>query len=251
MAVESTRSGNALLDRPALEVFALACPAEALYDPRNGDLSLKVTDLDLDPETGIPSRTNYFTVDWLQTGQGTFWADSACYPFQSPALIFFVPYQHIRFEPERSVRGVRVQFHANFLCVETYHEEVGCNGVLFNDVYGIPVVGLDQQNDREFGDLVGQIRKELSECGLAHSEIVLSYLKVLLIRATRLKREQQGTLCWTPGERRPAILESLRELIEANYRHLHTPAEYADGSTSRPRRSEKWSRPTSTRPARN
>jgi AraC family transcriptional regulator, transcriptional activator of pobA len=205
----------------------LARPSETLYNPRNGDLSLKVTDLDVGPDAEAPTRTNYFTVYWIQAGHGTIWADSASHPFASPSLLFFVPYQYIRFVPESPIRGVSVQFHANFLCVETYHEEVGCNGVLFNDTYGVPVVGLDERHDREVGELIGHIRRELTECGLAHSEILLSYLKVFLIRATRLKREQQGDSCETLGGRLPPELVSLRELIEANYRHLHAPAEYA------------------------
>lgn len=205
----------------------MAQRAEALYDPRNAAPSLAVADVGIGVDSGNPTRTNYFSVYWIQTGHGTVWADTACHPFTSPSLLFFVPYQNIRFAPEQPVRGVNVQFHANFLCIETYHEEVGCNGVLFNDVYGVPVVALDERHNREFGELVGQIRRELAEGGLAHSEILLSYLKVLLIRATRLKREQQGPSCESPAGRLPPVLESLRELIEAHYRHMHAPADYA------------------------
>lgn len=208
----------------------MASPSETLYDPRSGDLALRVTDLTIEPEPekATPTRSNYFTVDWLQESRGTFWADCARHPFETPALVFFVPYQRIMYEPEQPLRGVRVQFHANFLCIETHHEEVGCNGVLFNDVYGIPTVSLDEPHEREVGSLIAQIREELNEAGLAHAEIVLSYLKVLLIRATRLKRLQQPDSSAGPSSRRrPAILNDLRDLIEAHYHRLHAPAEYA------------------------
>ncbi|SIO64802.1 AraC-type DNA-binding protein [Singulisphaera sp. GP187] len=202
---------------------------ETLYDPRGGDSSVKVTELaiETDSDSGLFARSNYFTVCWIQEGQGQFWADSACHPLAAPSLLFFVPYQYVRFVAERPIRGIIVQFHANFLCIETYHEEVGCNGVLFNDLYGVPTVELEERHDREVAELIFQIRGELAEGGLAHSEILLSYLKVLLIRATRLKREQQGTLTGSTYDRFPPVLESLRELIEANYRRMHAPADYA------------------------
>lgn len=200
---------------------------ETLYDPRCGDAAVKIRELAIDPETGLIARSNYFTVTWIREGEGVFWADSACHPFAAPSLLFFVPYQYVRVDSESAVRGTSLQFHANFLCIETYHEEVGCNGVLFNDVYGIPSVELPGRLESEVEELFSLIRAELAEAGLAQSEMLLSYLKVLLIRATRLKREQQGIGDSSPRDRFPPILESLRELIEANYRHLHAPADYA------------------------
>jgi AraC-like DNA-binding protein len=200
---------------------------ETLFDPRGGDSAVKVAELVIDTDSGQIARSNYFTICWIQAGQGHFWADSACHPFTSPSLLFFVPYQYMRLVSEMRIRGVTLQFHANFLCIETYHEEVGCNGVLFNDIYGVPVVELEGRPEREVAELFDQIRGELTEGGLAQSEMLLSYLKVLLIRATRLKREQQGVLAGRSHERFPPVLESLRELIEVNYRHRHAPADYA------------------------
>jgi AraC-like DNA-binding protein len=121
-----------------------------------------------------------------------------------------------------------VRFHANFLCVETYHHEVGCNGVLFNDPYGVPSVALDDAAQKDVGDLVARLRDELAGAGLAHGEMLLSYLKILLVRATRLKRAQQESAGGTAGGRLPPPLPELRELVEAHYRRLHAPADYAE-----------------------
>lgn len=209
------------------EVITLARSSETLYDPRNGDLSLNVTELEVRSSGEIATRTNYFTVDWIQSGRGQVWADHALYPFAPPCLLCFVPYQYTRFVAESPVLGVRIQFHANFLCVETYHEEIGCNGVLFNDIYGVPVVTLEEGQSREVNDLIDPIRQELRDCGLAHAELLIAYLKVLLIRATRWKCEGQGVSGTNSGGRLPPELEALRALIEANYQRLHAPSEYA------------------------
>jgi AraC family transcriptional activator of pobA len=203
----------------------LAAGSQALYDPRNGDLALKVTDLR--EGDALPRRTNYYTVCWVQEGGGTFWADSGCHRFGPQSLLFFVPYQNVRFGPESPVRGVALQFHANFLCIETYHHEVGCDGVLFNDLYGVPLVELDEPHQREVGELVGHIRRELEECGLAHAEVLLSYLKILLVRASRLKLQRQAGAGGQAVPVRHPALGKLRELLEAHYRSLHAPADYA------------------------
>jgi AraC-like DNA-binding protein len=199
---------------------------QSLYDSRNGDLALKVADL-ADTDVSLPTRTNYFTIYWVRAGSGTFWADSAHHEFAEHSLLFFVPYQNIRLVPERPVEGLSLQFHANFLCIETYHHEVGCDGVLFNNLYGIPIVRLEERHRAEFADLFGNIRREMGERGVAQSEVLLSYLKILLVRATRLKLEQQEVQGEGTTSRRPDSLVKLRELLEASYHTLHAPADYA------------------------
>ena len=111
-----------------------------LYDPRSGGQAIRIERLRLDGGPCEPARTNYFAVYLIESGSGTFWADASRFAFGPDSLLFFVPYQHVRFAPDAPVHGEVVQFHANFLCVETFHAEVGCSGVLFNDPYGIPVV---------------------------------------------------------------------------------------------------------------
>ena len=142
------------------------------------------------------------------------------------SLLFFVPYQHIRFAPDAPVHGEVVQFHANFLCVETFHAEVGCSGLLFNDPFGIPVVVLDEQGKSDVKHLIERIRKEHEERDLAYSEAMLAHLKVLLILATRLKSPKAG-VCGPGMDLRHPVLTELRDLIEKNYRTLHSPADYA------------------------
>ncbi len=209
--------------------------AQTLYDPRNGGAALTVTALAASAGEGAWSRTNCFTVLHLQTGGGVFWVDDACHVFAAPCLLFFSPYQRLRLDCDTPLRGTCVRFHANFLCIETHHHEVGCDGVLFNDPYGVPAVSLDEVADEEVAGLVGQMRRELDEAGLAHSEVLVSFLKILLVRAARLKTLQQRTDTAPTAGRRPAILDELRALIEANYRTIHYPSDYAERLHSTPK----------------
>jgi AraC family transcriptional activator of pobA len=199
--------------------------SQILYDPRNGGLALEVAEsvVGLDQ----PHRTNCFTIYWVREGRGEFWSDLACHPFAAPCLLFFVPYQAIRLAPAGEVSVTAIRFHANFLCIETYHHQVGCNGVLFNDPYGVPAVALNNQTETEVADLVTRIRSELTEGGLAHNEGLLSYVKILLVRATRLKQEQQVAGKEAGNSRLPPPLPELREMVEKHYHTLHSPADYA------------------------
>jgi AraC family transcriptional regulator, transcriptional activator of pobA len=197
-----------------------------LFDPRNGDVALKIEPIERSGDLSRPRRFNYFAVYWIQEGEGTFWADLGCHPFRPGSLLFFVPYQAVRLIPEAPVRGLAIQFHANFLCIETYHEEVGCNGVLFNDIYGVPAIQLDPPHEKEIADLIGAMQREMQEEGLAHVELLLSYLKIFLVKATRLKLDQQP-IDWQASGKIPAMLDELKRLVEGHYRTLHSPADYA------------------------
>jgi AraC family transcriptional activator of pobA len=202
-------------------------PPLQLYDPRNGDLALKVETFASADALAQPQRSNYFTVYWVQEGGGTFWADLGQHAFGSNTLLFLVPYQCFRILTDRPTRGIVVQFHANFLCIETHHEEVGCNGVLFNDLYGVPVVPLDEAHARDFADLLSEIGGEIRTGGLAHAEVLVAYLKIFLVRATRLKLQQQEVAA-APSARHPPVLSDLKKLIEIHFRARHAPADYAE-----------------------
>ena len=198
---------------------------EDLYDPRTGGQAIRTDTLRLDGPPFEPARTNYFSVYLIESGAGTVWADASQFPFGPDSLVFFVPYQHVRFAPAGPVHGGVVQFHANFLCVETFHAEVGCSGVLFNDPYGVPVVGLGGRAKADVANLFDRIRTEHAERDLAYGEVMLAHLKVLLVLATRLKSPRAA--CGPGADLRHPVLAGLRDLIEQNYRTLHSPADYA------------------------
>ncbi len=198
-----------------------------LFDPRKGDVAFKLERLDDARQFAQPQRCNYFTVLWIEEGTGTFHADLSDYSFNGPTLLFFNPYQTFFQVSKRLLRGVSLQFHANFFCIETYHEAVGCNGVLFNDVYCQPQVPVSEALVCEFSQLMSQMEGELRLGGLAHAEVMISLLKLFLIKATRLKLQQSQL---TPGPvktSKPPVLERLVELIELRFRTTHGPSEYA------------------------
>lgn len=202
-------------------------PSLNLYDPRNGDLALNIETLELPAGDCELPRSNYFSIHWVQQGSGLFWADFGSYDFAANSLLFLVPYQLSRIAAAEPVSGLTLQFHANFLCIETHHEEVGCNGVLFNDIYGSPVVHINAIDRSEIARLFDDMGRELLGGDLAHAEVLVSYLKILLVRATRLKLQQQE-VSRSVSAKLPPELARLQAALETHFRIHHSPSAYAD-----------------------
>lgn len=64
---------------------------------------------------------------------------------------------------------------------------------------------------------------------LAQYELLVSYLKIFLITAARLKTQQQPeAAAAVKGNTEPFILQKLKDAIEENFRVKHSPADYAE-----------------------
>jgi YesN/AraC family two-component response regulator len=76
--------------------------------------------------------------------------------------------------------------------------------------------------------LLDQIKTEMQNPALAQSELLISYLKILLITASRLKKKQQPQVAAEPTDKEPFILQNLKNYIEVHYKIKHSPSDYAD-----------------------
>jgi AraC family transcriptional activator of pobA len=203
-------------------------PADlTLFDPRQGGVAFQLQKFAVSAGSVFSERSNYFGIRWIEAGFGTWELDLATFPFEAPVLLCSAPYQNFLLKSQEAVIGVCIRFHAEFLCIETHHEAIGCNGVLFNNVYGAPMARLPPDDEECLKPIIKQMQAELASGALATSEILVSYLKIFLIRATRLKmaQDEQATNAFAP--RIPPILERLKKLIEEHYRSKHRPADYA------------------------
>lgn len=64
---------------------------------------------------------------------------------------------------------------------------------------------------------------------LAQYELLVSYLKIFLITASRLKTQQHPKAAEeVKDNKEPFILQKLKDAIEENFKTKHSPAEYAE-----------------------
>jgi AraC family transcriptional regulator, transcriptional activator of pobA len=200
-----------------------------LVNPQNGTLAFKYLEFEDNSFFDHIQRNNYFSLIWVTNGNGKLRADFADYDFDANSLFAFSPFQPYMFTTGNSLKGVAIYFHPEFFCIYKHHKEVSNNGVLYNNIYQPPFVAVDEHSAVTFNMLCEQIKTEMQRPELAQHELLVSYLKIFLITAARLKIGQQPTAAASiKDDKEPFILQKLKDAIEANFKTKHAPADYAE-----------------------
>lgn len=202
--------------------------AFTLVNPQNGNLAFKFFVFEDNSHFDHIQRNNYFSLIWVKEGNGKVKADFAEYDFEANTLFAFSPYQPYMFTPGKPLSGIAINFHPEFFCIYKHHKEVSCNGVLYNNIYSPPFVSVDNTSAATLDMLCQQIKTEMQNPDLAQYELLVSYLKIFLITAARLKTQQQPeTMAELKDQKEPFILQQLKDAIEENFKTRHSPADYA------------------------
>lgn len=200
-----------------------------LTNPQNGNLAFKLCYFERNNPFDHLDKHNYYSLIWIQQGSGIIKADFNTYNFTANTLLSFSPHQPFLLEANNPLSGLVINFHPDFFCIHKHHKEVACHGVLFNNIYNPPFVNVDAKAHNNFNIVVEQIKTEMQNPALAQYELLVSYLKIFLITASRLKTEQQSEI---QKERydaeEPFILQNLKNYIEIHYKTKHSASEYAD-----------------------
>ena len=200
-----------------------------LVNPLNGNLAFKVFSFEGNAAFDHIQRNNYYSVIWIFKGNGQVKADFAAYDFDKNSLFAFSPYQPFMFLPNESIEGVALQFHPDFFCIHLHQKEVACNGVLFNNIYQPPFTIVEEPAATTLQMVLGQMSAEMRNPALAQYELLVSYLKIFLITASRLKAEQQPeVLSSVEGMKEPFVLQNLKDAIEKDFKTKHSASDYAE-----------------------
>ncbi|MEO7767827.1 MAG: helix-turn-helix domain-containing protein [Ferruginibacter sp.] len=203
--------------------------AFTLINQQNGNPAFKLFSFDDNCFFDHLQRNNFFTLIWIMEGAGKVNADFDGYNFEENSLFSFAPYQPYIFSASKPLRGIAIYFHFDFFCIHKHQKELELNGVLYNNVYQPPFVKVDENSANTFKMLCEQIQTEIQNPALAQHELLVSYLKIFLITAARLKMEQQPRLAEiAKASKEPFILQKLKDAIEENYKTKHTASDYAD-----------------------
>jgi AraC family transcriptional regulator, transcriptional activator of pobA len=203
--------------------------ALTLVNPQNGNLAFKLFTFEDDSHFDHIQRNNYYSIIWVTAGKGKVKADFAEYDFAENSLFAFSPYQPFMFSSTEKISGVTIHFHPDFFCIHKHHSEVSCNGVLFNNIYAPPITLIDEVTATTFEMLIGQMKTEMQNPALAQYELLVSYLKIFLITASRLKTTQEPIALQLMSDiKEPFILQNLKDAIEKDFKIKHSPSDYAD-----------------------
>jgi AraC-like DNA-binding protein len=202
--------------------------AFTLVNQQNGNLAFKLFSFEDNSYFDHLQRNNYFSLIWVTEGQGKLLANFTEYDFAGNVLFAFSPYQPYMFSTDKPLKGIAICFHSEFFCIYQHHKEISCNGVLYNNIYQPPFIQVDESAGKIFAMLCDQIRTEMQNPALAQYELLVSYLKIFLINAARLKKDQHPAETEIiTDQKEPFILQKLKDAIEANFKSSHSPADYA------------------------
>jgi len=154
--------------------------------------------------------------------------DFACYDTQRPTLFFISPNQFLELEAAGQESGYFIFYNRDFYCIQIHDQEVACDGLLFNNIRNMPKVELSEAEDAFLGGLFKEMIHEFNLKDSSLEEMVRTYLKQLLIRATRSWKRQHLTNDVTDQQSDLEFFRKFTRLVEEHYKSKHTVADYAD-----------------------
>jgi AraC family transcriptional activator of pobA len=150
------------------------------------------------------------------------------YHTDAPALFFVGNHQKVRIKNAEQQEVHFIYYNRDFYCIQIHDAEVACDGILFNNIYNLPQTKLSEEECLYTENLYYHIKNELTAKESSQEEMIRTYLKQLIIRATRAwKKQQLGQLNEEPA-REMEFFRDFSRLVEIHFRKKHGVADYAD-----------------------
>ncbi|MFT5700060.1 MAG: AraC family transcriptional activator of pobA [Desulforhopalus sp.] len=181
-------------------------PRVDFYKKANHPIEFEIMDLEglfargkkISPRIDHPHRVKFNTIIFITGGKGTHHIDFQPYPFSQGSLIFTSVGQVHAFDIQPGVKGYLVLFTRDFLEKNLIHSDVVSLYRLYNHQMHAPVIQPQETEGVGFNHLFKEIMREYGNSEFfAKEEILRLFLKMLLLKAERIKRtvttEQKNT----------------------------------------------------------
>lgn len=154
--------------------------------------------------------------------------DFDVYTTRQATLFFVAPNQVLHIEQAGAEPGYFIFYNRDFYCIQIHDQEVACDGILFNNINNMPMVTIPKKETGYFGEVFRQIEEEFRLDDVSLEEMIRTYLKQLLIRATRLWKKQHLEKKTTAQNSDVDFFRKFTLLVDTHYRKKHSVADYAD-----------------------
>lgn len=154
--------------------------------------------------------------------------DLAEYSVKQPSLFFVSPNQHLNIKKLGKEEGHFIFYNRDFYCIQIHDEEVACNGLLFNNIYNMPMVELDNSEIPFFSYIFGQMTDEFGLNDTSLEEMLRTYLKQLFIKSVRLWKKQNLDKELTEQNSDLEFFRKFTLLVDEHYKEKHHVADYAE-----------------------
>lgn len=197
----------------ALSDFALKDMAE-IYRSSNG-------------ESDRPHRHDYYTIIFIEKGEGTHFVDFKEYEVKDNQLYFILPGQMHQMVLTAEPQGWVLIFTEEFLVSNAISEKLIQDIYIFNDYGQSPPLPVSDVQLPVYKSIIGQMIHFSSEMEKYSSEARGSLLKLFLIQSNNhcsLHRDENPQFVESSNN----LLRSFKQLLNRHYAEWHKVSDYAD-----------------------
>lgn len=171
----------------------------------------------------VPHRKNYYFMAFVKQGNNRHWIDTTPYTVKPNAFYFTIPHQvHLK-EVTEPFSGISLSFTEDFLAMDESNS-LKSLPIIQNPDNGHELL-LNDQDMIFIDDLLEKIFAEYNSKNEWQHNMLLAYMKVLLIYLSRLYTEQVSHQEQLPGR---ILLKRYLAKIDEAYTNNHEVADYAD-----------------------
>ncbi|MNQ36529.1 HTH-type transcriptional activator Btr [compost metagenome] len=148
------------------------------------------------------------------------------FQIETDCLLFINP--KVIVKPVTGFGGeVLLHFNRDFYCIEIHDQEVACDGILYNNVFEIPFIKLDESQSADIQNIINEIKSEMEDEDSNTEEMLRILLKLIILKSTRIWK-QQHLLAEKDQQSDVQFLRKFSKLVEQHYKTHHTVADYAE-----------------------
>ncbi len=147
----------------------------------------------LDIPLDMPHRIDFYHIMYITKGTGTHYIDFRPYPYSAGSILFISKGQVHAFEIRADIEGFLILFTDAFLSKNLIHSDILSFYRLYNYHLHSPIMQPAETSGEIFGNIINEIYTEYRfPDEFAKEEILRLLLKLLLLKAERIKRSFTG-----------------------------------------------------------
>lgn len=176
--------------------------------------------------TQKPHIHSFYQIIWFTSGKGKHHVDFNTYDVEDNT-IFFVSKGQIHCFDNNEYEGCIIHFNESFIADDRNYINIFLKHNIFHSFEKEPLFRIKQQDSKELLNIVTQMQSEMwTPNQFAHSEYLKVLLNLFLIIVQRfgIRKDCNGL---TLNNASHTLFVNFRQLLEANYRNIHTVTDYA------------------------
>jgi AraC-like DNA-binding protein len=147
------------------------------------------------------------------------------FKMETDSLLFINP--KVVINPLETSAGILLHFNRDFYCIEIHDQEVACDGILYNNVFEIPFISLNESQSEGIQKIILEIQEEMKSEDSSTEEMLRILLKLIILKSIRIWK-QQHQLEQDDKQNDVQFLRKFSKLVESHYKTHHTVADYAE-----------------------